>query len=225
MKKLFLLFLILTVLGCGQSYRKTKTVLETQGEDEKKSDKIIIDAYLYDVKIKQGMKQNSFRLDIYQTDSIIGLGGRGYLGKGALKGKLTNDSIFVFFPTIDEYLLESTPDLMASFNCSGDIHDFNLYSLFSRLPNEYLNSNDFIIEPFNSKGKIRKFNIRAKNCSWLMELSYDYKFDSWRLTSFVFSDGDDTIIKGKRRKLKNHVKVTPNRFTVPIKPSSVKITL
>ncbi len=93
-----------------------------------------VEAYLFDAVVLRGQKRNTFRLDVYQTDSIMALTGRGYLGKGALKGWMTRDSIKVLFPATNEYLYETIPALIGSIACLGDTAEINMFALFSALP-------------------------------------------------------------------------------------------
>ncbi|MFQ5454525.1 MAG: hypothetical protein ACE5D6_10120, partial [Candidatus Zixiibacteriota bacterium] len=181
------LILSLIFIACGNPYRKTSEVY--QKKDIMKH-KVEVEAYLFDSKITRKGKPTTFRLEIFQTDSVMALGGRGYLGKGALKGRLTADSIEVFFPASKEYLYEAVSDLMESFNCVGELPSMNFLDLFHRLPDEVLiNSNMSVIADYKNK-KRPEFQISFPQCSWQLKLTYDHKAPGWRIRNFIFSDGD-----------------------------------
>ncbi len=120
---------LLITAGCGSS-RKGALV----GDEANWQGKVEVEAYLFDAKLRRDNKPTSVRLEFFHTDSVIAFAGRGYLGKGALKGRLTEDSLEVYFPTTDEFVKEAAADLMSSFDCAGDIGSFNLMALFNSLP-------------------------------------------------------------------------------------------
>lgn len=188
--------------------------------------KIEVEAYLFDAKLKRDGKPTSVRLEFFQTDSVIGIAGRGYLGKGALKGRLTADSIEVYFPSTDEYFYEAVSDLMNSFDCTGQPPSVSLFALFRNLPEK-------VIEPTRgaevvadlSRARYPRYEISFADCAWQIELTYVRQKKGWRIKSFNFSDGGSTSLDGTRREYKHQAKVKLKRFAVPVKDGSVRIIL
>ncbi len=222
MKILFsILLLISYLIGCGATYQ-TDTV-PTEQKRKKKSDKIKAEAYLFDAKLKQHGKPTSVRLFFYQTDSIIAIGGKGYLGKGALKGWMTNDSILVTFPTLKEYLYESVDDLFASFNCSGEIPKFNLMTLFTTLPDETYEFAFAEVTILKADAKRPKYKISFPNCKWKLIITYDKRPKGYRIRNFSFRDGEGTTLTGKRREYKGNSKVPFKHFETEISPTMYRI--
>jgi hypothetical protein len=187
--------LIVPFAGC---YNQTGTAEEdatTAGYREK----IPVEAYLFDAKIRRDGKVNSFRLEIFQTDSLLGLSGRGYLGKGALKGWLGHDSLKVYFPTVNEFVYESVGDLLRSFDCSFDMPDIDLLSLFTRLPDDALFDVRLTVESDYSNHKRPEFVVFVSDCPWRIELQYDERKPGWRIRSFYFLDGNGSRPTAQRR--------------------------
>ena len=212
---------ILLFFGCGVAYQKQTEYNETT--KRKKDNKVKVEAYLFDAKLKQNGKPTSVRLFFYQTDSVIAIGGKGYLGKGALKGWMTNDSVLVTFPTRHEYLYESVDDLFSSFNCSGEIPKFNLLTLFTTLPDETYEFDFADVMMLNADIKRPKYRISFPNCKWKLVITYDKKQKGYRIRNFTFRDGEGTTLSGKRREYKVKSKVPKNRFETEITASMTRI--
>jgi len=223
MKKEFLKILVLGAIalygnGCGRSF--TAEIME---ETQKSDIKIKAEAYLFDAQLKRNGKPTSFRLDLYQTDTLIGIGGRGYLGKGALKGWMSTDSIKVYFPSTNEYVYEAIEDLMNSFECSGNLSSINLTNLFYDLPDRISQPDDINIEADYKDKKQPEFIITPQNCSWRISLIYDKQDTGWRIKNFEFSDGDKTILKADRRIYKNQSNIPINKFQFHSVSDAVRI--
>ncbi len=203
------------ISGCGATYNKQ---INQEVEIAQPKDKIEVEAYLFDAKLKQKGKPTSVRLFFFQTDSVIAIGGKGYLGKGALKGWMNNDSILMIFPTMKEYLYEPIYNLFSSFNCSGDIPKFPIMSLFSELPDKFLDSEDIYIEKIGSNAKRPQYVLSFPYCSWKIKITYDLKKRGYRIRKFMFDDGEGNILRGNRREYKPTSKVRRSRFEVEITP-------
>lgn len=195
-------------------------------DEGKWNQKIEVEAYLFDAKLRRDGKPTSVRLEFFQTDSVIGIAGRGYLGKGALKGRLTADTIEVFFPSTDEYLYEAVSDLMNSFDCTGQPPPISLFDLFRMLPDQALGKLDKAnISIDRSSARYPRYEIRFADCPWQIELTYVRQKKGWRIKSFSFTDGDSTSLDGSRREYKRDAKVKLKKFAVPVKGSSARIIL
>ena len=217
-----ILILVVSVflVGCGTSTQKD---IITPEKKKKRSNKIKAEAYLFDAKIRQHGKPTSVRLSFFQTDSVIAIAGKGYLGKGALKGWMNDDSILVVFPTMDEYLYESIDNLFSSFNCSGDIPKFQLMSLFSSLPDDFLDANDAHIEKISTNPKQPQYILSFPYCSWNIDITYDLRKNGYRIKKFLFDDGEGTTLSGNRREYKMNSKIPPKRFQVKIRSAMSRI--
>lgn len=211
---------LLILSGCGGGYQS----LAEEDSIENKT-KVKADAYLFDAKVIQNGKPTSVRLYFYQTDSIIGIGGRGYLGKGALKGWITTDSIKVLFPTTKEYLHESVSDLFASFDCAEDIPAFDLMSLFSVLPDKLFENSSIAVNRMDddTDEKRREYSITIDGCIWKIYLRYDYRDDRYVIRNFEFDDGKSTTLTGERREYKPGQKIKLAKFKAPISREYIRI--
>ena len=88
-----LLAVALAVSGCTLASKEK--IRERPVEAEAVFEEGKGDAFLFDVKIRRNGKKNSVRLDVYRSGDSLSLYARGYLGKGVLKGLITNDSLVV----------------------------------------------------------------------------------------------------------------------------------
>ncbi|KAA3631413.1 MAG: hypothetical protein DWP97_13230 [Calditrichaeota bacterium] len=216
----FVISLFVILSGCSGGYQSI-----AEEESIENNIKINADAYLFDAKVIQNGKPTSVRLYFYQTDSIIGIGGRGYLGKGALKGWITADSIKVMFPTTKEYLFESVSDLFSSFACADDIPEFELMSLFSVLPDRLFADSIITVNRVDddTDDKRREYMITIEGCLWNLYLRYDYRDDRFVIRNFEFDDGKTTTLSGKRREYKTDQNIKLAKFKVPLSPEYIRI--
>ncbi|MFZ5979484.1 MAG: hypothetical protein ACOYVF_02530 [Candidatus Zixiibacteriota bacterium] len=212
--------LFILLAGCGTS-RKASSGDESGLNDH--GGKIISEAYLFDAKIKREGKVNSFRLEIFQTDSALGLGGRGYLGKGVLKGRVTPDSFLVYLPTANEYIEEAVDEFLSTLDCAGGVADFNILNLFTDLPDPEGFGEGINIYPNYNDGEEPIFEITANGCPWLMELTYDRRESGWRIRDLSFTDGEDLTFEARRREYRARTGVKEVKFRVKIPGSAIKI--
>ena len=131
----YLTGLILISLIICSSCSSPAYVSDLAGEERSTNEKIIADAYLFDTKLIQKKKVTSVRLEFYKSTGLIGINGRGYLGKGALKGHLSKDYLKIYFPHTNEYIDESITNIFNSFKCDNKIKQFDLFSLFGSTSN------------------------------------------------------------------------------------------
>jgi len=200
---------LLLVGGCSSGHRVRPA---SEKKVEAAQEKIVVEAYLFDAKLKRQGKPTSFRLELFQTDSVIALGGRAYLGKGALKGRLTADSLEVYFPSSNEYLYESLSNLFVAAECSRAPSGLSLLHLFTSLPDSLEGMEDVSIAAEYTDSKRPEFLISFLDCPWRIELSYDRQEAGWRIRNFTFDNGKDITLKAKRRTYKKKVRVPSNKF-------------
>ncbi len=208
------LFCVVSLLACSKP---------PQTADESGS-KTGVEAYLFDAELRRSGKPTSFRLEVFDADSVIALSGRGYLGKGALRGRLTPDSLICYFPSSNEYVQEPILSLLRSVECQIAPAGLNLLNLFDQLPDSAsLDSTIDIVSNYQDSRR-PTFIIYIENCPWQMELTYRTRDQlGWRLDEFVFFDGKDTRLKATCREFKSAASVKPDRFTVRIPDDASRI--
>jgi len=214
------IFLCVVINSCT-SGRSDVTLNEVSPEYLNK--KVRGEAYLFDVKLRRDGKPTSFRLEIYQADTITAFSGRGYLGKGALKGIVDKDSILVYFPTLNEYLYESTTTLLDIKDCVNDLDNLNLLKLLKKLPDDKLMESNLKITSNYENAKKPKFAIFNPDCSWKIDINYDKREPGWRIKSFFIDDGHDNTIKSERRTYKRNANIPYKRFIVSIPDDAERI--
>ncbi len=218
------IFLIIsvTILNCS-SGRKSQP-----GEgvgSRTKLPEIQAEAYLFDVKLRRKGKPTSIRLDLYQTDSVVAMYGRGYFNKGAFSGRITDDSMLVYFPSTSEYLNESIEKLFLSFDCESKLIGVNLLEYFLNPPDSEHISENLRVETIEERGDVKQLSVSSKSCPWRLLLAYRKEKIGWRLDLFEFEDGRDVTLKGSRRQYKENATVPGDRFRIEIKTDALKIAL
>lgn len=213
---------ILLLSGCGPTFVAEPTVDGYKKKGPGK--KVRVEAYLFDAKIRKDGKPTSLRLELFQTDSLVALSARGYLGKGALKGRLTSDSLEAFFPTRNEYLYESVRDLLFRSSCTHAIDPLDFPGLLRNLPDLMDLGSGLMVQRDDSKRKHPKFTLTWPECAWRLELTYDKRITGWRLSKLILDNGDDISFTAKRRSYKASARVNRNKFELPIGPDAIRIT-
>ena len=216
--------IIMFVISCAGSRSGSAG---NQVSDELASDtnnkKVEVEAYLFDAKFRKKGKPTSFRLELFQSDSVIGMFGRGYVGKGILKGTLSRDSLALYFPTSGEYFIESTGKVLTELPCQINAPSLDIFDLFSTLPDSIVLDSAVVVISDYSNRKKPEFSLSVPGCEWEINLKYDFRKGGWRLLKFEYQGGDNTSLKATRREFRNRVRVKPNRLQVNIPESAVRI--
>lgn len=191
--------------------------------------KVPVEAYLFDVSIRRHGKPTSLRLDVFDADSVIALGGRAYLGKGALRGRMTRDSLVAYFPTSDEYLLED----FSSFSIGGanptDLSEVGFLNLLKQPPDTGVLGDSIRADCTHSDDGDSKWIIHpgtlehADSLRWRLHLTYALTEEQMRLAQFAYYDSTTTIT-ANRREYRSRARVPADRFGVAIPPSAVRVT-
>lgn len=223
MNKAALIFVMLCILfiGCGKAYKSDLAAEPSSTQQQK----LKCEAFLFDARITRDNKYNSFRLELYQTDSLIGISGRGYLGKGALKGWVSRDSLLVYFPTTQEFVRDANNDVWKSFKCIGDEKQLNIFDLITRLPEDVVSKDMFQLVLVKDEEKEKEYRISKADCDWLISAEYDLHDKGWRLKEFHISEGEKFELRGKRREYRDAVEIKTERFTPRIGSDAIRVIL
>jgi len=212
----------LQVVGCAPAYKAPP--MHEQTTKTAPEEKVKVDAYLFNARLRRDGKPTSFRLELLQTDSAVVLGGRGYLGRGALKGRMTADSLEIYFPATNEYLYESVADLVASSFCPSRMQGLNLMRLLRRLPQADDFNVDATLERDDGDRKRPRFFLSWPDCPWRLQLAYNRQKTGWRLQEIRFDDGDRTSFTAKRRSFKEQIAVTRKKLKPAIPDGAVRVS-
>jgi len=201
---------VLAVTGC-QSGRYGGDVGVAEEALEKK---IRAEAYSFNSRLRRQGKPTTFKLEVYQTDSLLGLSGRGYLGKGALKGWVTSDTIKVYFPSTNELLYEPLIAVTGSGECEFPLGGLSVLDLFAQLPDSVLAGTKLMVNADYSNPKRPNFRIEPSQstCHWRLDLTYDQQKTGWRIRRFEFDNGAKTTLRGIRERYRTKAKVALKRF-------------
>lgn len=209
---------ILSCCGCAVGRRRE---ISDETTTQVQTEKIAVEAFSFDARLYRENKPTSFKLEIYSTDTLLGLSGRGYLGKGALRGRLDTDSLDIYFPASNEYVHESLVNLITRSECTFPINDLEIISLIKQRPDSL--TENLNVEANYDDEKKPEFMITASGCVWSLKLIYDLRNDDWRIREFYFDNGSDLRLRGIRDKYKPDAKVKPIRFDPAPPPDAVVI--
>ncbi|HWR82808.1 MAG TPA: hypothetical protein VN285_05870 [Candidatus Deferrimicrobium sp.] len=176
-----------------------------------------VGACLFDAQLRRGGKPTSFRLEVLHNDSVAVLAGRAYLGKGALRGRLTRDSLSLYIPSTHEYVDESLQNLLKSAECSAAEMSLDFLSLLTTLPDAQHHTTGIDVLPDYSDAGRPTFVVTSAGCLWKLELTYDHSDSGWRLRELFFTGSKDVSLNAKRRQCKPAINVSADklRFAVP----------
>jgi len=176
-----------------------------------------VGACLFDAQLRRGGKPTSFRLEVLHTDSVAVLAGRAYLGKGALRGRLTRDSLSLYIPSTHEYIEESLQNLLKTAECSASEISLDFLTLLTTLPDAPHHTAGINVLPDYSDANRPSFVVTSAGCLWKLELTYDHSETGWRLRELFFTGGKDLSLNATRRQCKPAAKVSADklRFSVP----------
>jgi hypothetical protein len=206
--------LLLVAAGC--------TVVKPHHTSEEKPDvqpsgSVRADAYLFDTEIVKAGKLTSMRLEIFDADSVMAVAGRAYLGKGAVRGKFTADSIIMYFPPIKQYLRESVRAWHSKDSCVSDVSHINFLRCLDEIPGERSGDSGLAVRTVSRTEDNVSVAVTSLNCRWVLSLTYFLTSqDGWRLSRFVFDDSTNTTISGNRREFRPGAKFKASQFDVVI---------
>ncbi len=182
-----------------------------------------VDAYLFDARLNRHGKPTSFRLELYCTDSLVGVAGRAYLGKGAVRGRVTRDSLDLYFPASNEFLRDSISAVFSKMSCSLKVRHFNLISVIGRLPD----STDFVhglyLRKAESESDRLAFTISSDSCSWNIHLEYNQIDNRWLLRDFKFADTSNVSLHAERREVRTGITIAASKFKVTVPADATPI--
>lgn len=181
------------------------------------------EAYSFNARLKRDGKPTTIKLELYHADTVIGLAGRAYLGKGALKGRLTADSLVVYFPSTNEYVSEALADLGNASDCPVPLSQLRLLDLFRLLPDSAgLPSEVTAAGNYQDEDEPR-FVVFVEDCPWQVELEYRRRDPGWRPKKFEFDDGDRISLRAELERYKAEAGVKNQRFVVRIPPDATRL--
>lgn len=191
---------------------------------KKSSSKIEVQAFLYDAKFLLNGTRRSVRLEVFKDSGRVALSGRGYLGKTALKGWMSADTLLVYFPGSNEYIYESTASLLASSTCLVSQPSVDFPALFSALAPGILPSPEFRVVAIDDEES--NYSVRSEGCDWEIGLIYKTDKRGCRLKTIRYDATLDQSLElqAKLRTFRASAKVKASRFEVRIPDDALRIT-
>ncbi len=219
-KRLWILtFMALAIGGCHAA-REGALI----GNESLSEVKIVADAYSFNARIWRDDKPTSFKLELYRTDSLLGIAARGYLGKGAFKGWLRSDSIRVYFPQSRELLYESLDDLVKSSDCGVSVAGLRFLDLFGKTPDSLVMPEKVEVHSDYATADHPIFKVASEGsgCPWQLEIGYDRQGEGWTPLSLKFDNGRGLVLKADRERFRARIGIPLKRFTVAVPPDAIR---
>ncbi len=217
-------FVALAFSACGgpQSDETLSSDHEQDRQSTGVSQKTAVDAFLFDVTVKEAGKTRTFRLDVYLTDSSALVTARGYIGKGLARGVWRPDTSRFYFPTENRYFVGNIDSLV---RCA-DSTSTELQNLLSEILRRDSASSASVDSTKEGNFDVRlqsdekmSATLRASACSFPVDLEYTRQSPSRKyfLERFTYSDPRaNREVRGKRRSLKIGGQIASSRFAVAI---------
>ena len=76
-------------------------------------------AFLIDLRVDNDGEKYSVNTELYFSGDSVGFYGRGYLGKGAFRGNIIDDSVTIFFNRQKEYFFGPMDDIESRGDCAS----------------------------------------------------------------------------------------------------------
>ena len=184
---------------------------------------VAAEAYLFDTWLWYEGKRSSMRLEVFVADSILAAGGRSYLGKGALKGWIRDDSLLFYFPQSDEFVYEPITDLLLSVTCTDQAPRIAFLDLFYALPDSLTLDPQIQVDADYADPDRPNFLLGMADCPWQIRLEYDRREPGFRIREFEFDNGDALRIEARRREYKAETTVGGGKFSVALPESAAQI--
>lgn len=211
----------LTAIGLGCSHSRSTT--SAAAESSSKAEKVTVDAYLFDAVLVREGKTTSFRLELYAADTMVGLAGRGYLGKGALRGVMNATRLRVYFPSTNEFVDDSFAALLSDSTCSVSLRTFNPIQLLTVLPDSVPLDSQILVTRTKSSDNGLEYSVGSK-CDWQLSLTYDHREVGWRLAQIKFVTSGGTSLNAARREFRPRSRVAASKFAEPVPSGAMPIS-
>lgn len=184
---------------------------------------IAADAWLFNARAYRNGKPTTLRVNVFRTDSVVGITGTGYLGKGAFRAVMTTDTVMAYFPSTNEYLLQPLDSLFGLSACGEGLNAPDLLKLLNERPDS-----GSIAMTAHSAYRMSDdrwaYTITWLNCPWRMEMEYEKRDERWILDEFRFERGESFRLTAICPVFKPSEMVTADRFRVTIPSDAVRIT-
>lgn len=224
--KAHLLFqvVILTALvlgACTGGRRQYPT--DNPGRESELSKKVSVDAYLFDCRIRVNGVLRTVKIELYRIDSIVAIYGSSYLGRGAFRGRIADDSMLIFFPTTDEYLFEPNDRMLIANECGRLLSAMNLPALLT-IPGKAIFADSWFQVTTKQNSKRISSTVTSSECQWQFQVDHDLVSKSWQLKQLRLEEDGRLKFSAKRRSLRRGARIDRSRFDVAPTSSASRIT-
>lgn len=220
---LFVVALLTAVVveGCA-GFRRTFPS-EEPGAESKSSDKVSVDAYLFDCRIRVDGVLRTVKVELYRKDSVVAIYGRSYLGRGAFRGRIADDSLLVFFPQSNEYLHEANDRMLIANECGRLLSALNLSALLIRPAEKIFVDSRFSVTTERKSDRVSS-TITSPGCKWQFRVDHDLASEIWQLKQMRLEEDGKLKFSAKRRTFRLRAEIDRSRFEVAPGSGASRIT-
>jgi hypothetical protein len=111
---------LLLIISCGppppigrQTLKDYRLIAQMRGDQFRSA------AYLIDLRVDDDGERYSVNTELYFSCDSVGFYGRGYLGKGAFRGQIINDTATILFSQQNEYFSGPLADIGRGAECAS----------------------------------------------------------------------------------------------------------
>ncbi len=111
---------LLLIISCGppppigrQTLKDYRLISQMRGDQFRSA------AYLIDLRVDDDGNRYSVNTELYFSGDSVGFYGRGYLGKGAFRGQIINDTATILFNQQNEYFSGPLADIDRGARCAS----------------------------------------------------------------------------------------------------------
>ena len=114
-----IVLVITAVIGCAPTAPLDEAAVSAYRQvQQARAEQLHSAAYLIDVRINDQGNKYSVTSELYVAGDSVGFYGRGYLGRGVFKGRITDDTATIYFEREQEYFSAGADWLRSGADCA-----------------------------------------------------------------------------------------------------------
>jgi len=240
-----LVFLVILVISCAppppisDATRSSYELISAMRQERFRSA-----AFLIDLRVNNSGERYSVTTELYFSGDSVGLYGRGYLGKGAFKGRIIEDVATIYFSSSNEYYSSPLSDaggietgcatpgeallsVLALLAGKGAIPDGGGIVYPSRQELRFMSGRFERTVRINDKGFPESEKFIDAACGDSIVINYymhSREFPFYHVTDMLYySTRYDFRARGFIREQKYNIDIPGRKFTIDMPPDAVRL--
>jgi hypothetical protein len=200
-------------------------------------------AFLIDLRVNNDGEKYSVSTELYFSGDSVGFYGRGYLGKGAFRGQIINDSATILFNQQNEYFVGPVEDIKGREECASpgevlllvmslltgkkriEISDDFFYPTAHEI--KYRSGRFDVTARLDDKGFPKSEKLIDSLCGDSIVLEYysfNRKFPFYKIQDALYYNGIFNFrARGFIREQKYNIDIKPRKFMVDIPADAIRL--